>query len=106
MSEVVILENKEDSKLFKDRFIHEDKTYLISDMKNAVMKSGWFPDRCMEVTFKDQTKRDFAVGTVSTSYSLNALFSCFMVDTMSQDIKTPTQQWVTAINTLIAMNSS
>ena len=103
MSEVVILENKKGSKLFKDRFIHEGKTYLISNMKNTVMKSGWLQDTCMEITFKDQSKREFNVGSVSTSSSLNALFSGLMVDTMSQDLKTSTQQWVTSINMLIAM---
>jgi len=33
MSEIVILENKRGSKLFKDRFIHEGQSYLIADMK-------------------------------------------------------------------------
>ena len=33
MSDIVILENKKDSRLFKDRFIHEDQCYLIADMK-------------------------------------------------------------------------
>ena len=33
MSEIVILENKQGSKLFKDRFIHEGQSYLIADMK-------------------------------------------------------------------------
>lgn len=105
MSENVILENKK-SKLFKNRFVHEDQTYFISDMKKAVMLSGWFQSTCMEITFKDQTTREFSVGTVSTSSSLNTLFSGFMVDTASQDLKASTQQWVTAINMLIANNTS
>jgi hypothetical protein len=33
MSEIVILENNQGSKLFKDRFIHEGQSYLIADMK-------------------------------------------------------------------------
>ena len=51
MSEIVILENKQGSKLFKDRFIHEDQSYLIADMKYYCDKkklrlnafyAGWF----------------------------------------------------------------
>ena len=59
----------------------------------------------LEITFKDQRKIDFNVGAVSTASNLNALFSGFMVDTMSQDLKVSTQQWVTAINMLIALGT-
>jgi hypothetical protein len=103
--EFAILENNK-SKLFKDRFIHERRTYFISDMKKAVMISGFLETTRMEITFKDRTTRDFKVGTVSTSSNLNALLSGFMVDTMSQDLKVSTQQWVTAINMLIVNSST
>ena len=103
--EFAILENNK-SKLFKDRFIHERRPYFISDMNKAVMISGFFETTRMEIIFKDRTTKEFKVGTVSTSSNLNALFSGFMVDTMSQDLKVSTQQWVTAINMLIVSSSS
>ncbi len=103
--ELAILENNK-SKLFKDRFIHERQTYFISAMNKAVMISGFFETTRMEIIFKDRTTKEFKVGTVSTFSNLNALFSGFMVDTMSQDLKVSTQQWVTAINMLIVNSSS
>jgi len=42
MSEIVILENKQGSKLFKDRFIHGGQTYLV-----AKQLSGFQVDKVM-----------------------------------------------------------
>ena len=94
MSNIAILENKEGSKLFKDRFIHEDQTYLIADMKQALLKSGFIEPAVLAIDFKDGKQTRFRVGVVSTSSSL--------IDSAGEDLKASTQQWVTIINMLIA----
>ena len=94
MSNIAILENKEGSKLFKDRFIHEGQTYLIADMKQALLKSGFIEPTVLAIDFKDGKQTRFRVGVVSTSSSL--------IDSAGEDLKASTQQWVTIINMLIA----
>lgn len=103
MSEVVIMSNKS-SQLLKDRFIFKNQTYLISDMELAKVLSGFLQPAEMEIQFKNGEKKQFNVGTVSNTSTLNALFSGFLVDTMGQDLKVSVQQWVTAINMLIALS--
>ena len=102
MSEIVILENKQGSKLFKDRFIHEGQTYLSADMKQASLKSGFLEPTALAINFKDGKQRRFRVGVVSTSSSLNTLFSGSLINSAGDDLKASTQQWVTIINMLIA----
>ena len=105
MSENVILENKQGSKLFKDRFVHEGQIYLIADMKQALLSCGFLEPTVMAITFKNGKQKDFRVGNVSNSSVLNDLFHGFLTGSSGQDLKSSTQQWVTTINMLIAINN-
>ena len=105
MSDNVILENTQGSKLFKDRFVHEGQTYLISDMKQASLSCGFLEPTVLTITFKNGEQKDFRVGIVSNSSVLNDLFHGLLTNSSGQDLKSSTQQWVTAINMLIAMNN-
>ena len=87
MSEIVILENKQGSKLFKDRFIHEGQTYLVADMKQASLSSGFLKPTVLAINFKDGEQKHFRVGTVSTSSSLNTLSQSSLIDSVGQDLK-------------------
>ena len=106
MSEIVILENKQGSKLFKDRFIHGGQTYLVADMKQASLSSGFLKPTVLAINFKDGTQKHFRVGIVSTSSSLNTSAQGFLIDTASQDLKASTQQWVTIINMIITTTTT
>ena len=105
MSDIVILENKQGSKLFKDRFVHEGQTYLIADMKQASLSSGFLEPTVLAINFKDGKQKDFRVGTVSNSSVLGDLFHSLLTDNAGQDLKASTQQWVTTINMLIAIGN-
>jgi hypothetical protein len=105
MSENVILESR-NAKLYKDRFIYKNnETYAIGNIKKAsVDNGGFFSLPALEIEFKNGETKYFVVGSISTASMLNGLFSDFMVDTGSQELKAAAQQYAGTINMLIALN--
>jgi hypothetical protein len=104
-NETVILENKKGTKLYKDRLIYEGSSYLISDMKQASAKSGFFELPSLSILFKNGEEREFQVGSASSTSMVNQLFSDGTIDFVSGDYKVAAQQWAAAINTLIVMSN-
>ena len=100
MSEIVILESKR-AKLTKDRFVYNGKAYLTSDIRMASLKSGFFQPTMLVLEFKNGENKEFRMGTSSTPSHLNVLMSGGLTDTVSQDARMATQQWVTTINLLL-----
>jgi hypothetical protein len=87
----VILETKR-AKLMKDRFIFQGQTYLLSEIKNASLKSGFLKLTALVLEFNDGKIKEFLLGKKE---SIGSLSDSSMV--------VYTQQWVTTINMLIAM---
>ena len=104
-NETVILENKQGTKLYKDRLIYKGSSYLISDMKQASAKSGFFELPSLSILFKNGEEREFQVGSASSTSMVNQLFSDGTIDFVSGDYKVAAQQWAAAINTLIVMSN-
>jgi len=102
MYEIVPLESKK-GKLMKDKFVFNRQTYLISDMRRASLKIGVFQPTTLVLEFKNGESKEFSIGTASTPPHLNVLMTSGLVDTVCQDVRMSTQQWVTTINILIAM---
>ena len=106
MSDPVLLETERGTtRLYKDHLIHEGQMYLISDMKKAELKTGFMEPTVMLISFKDGAQKSFRVGSVSRSATLTTVFTGFIIDSAGDSIKASTQQWVNAINMLIAINS-
>jgi uncharacterized protein YdaL len=104
-TETVILENKQGTKLYKDRFIHEGKSYPISEMKKASVKSGFIHLALLEILFKNGKIREFQVVSASNTTITNISFSDFKIDQLSNNFKVVAQQWASMINKLIGMSS-
>jgi hypothetical protein len=100
MSGIVLLEGKR-AKLMKDRFVYNGKVYLTSDIRTASLKSGFFQPTMLVLEFKNGKNKEFRIGTASPSSHLNVLTTGGLVDTVSQDARMATQQWVTTINLLL-----
>jgi hypothetical protein len=100
MSEVVILESKR-AKLTKDRFVYNGKAYLTSDIRVASLKSGFFQPTMLVLEFKNGENKEFRIGTASKSSHPNVLTTSGLIDTISQDARMATRQWVTTINLLL-----
>ena len=106
MSETAIFENNQGTKLFKELFIYEGKSYPISDMKRASVGSGLLWNLAsLVIHFKNGKTIEFSVGSTSSSQMFNPLFDYNNVDYVRRDYKTITQKWATTINTLIANNT-
>ena len=104
-TETVILENKQGTKLYKDRFIHEGKSYRISEMKHASVKSGFIHLALLEILFKNGKIREFQVVSASNTTITNISFSDFKIDQVRNNFKVAAQQWASMINKLIGMSS-
>ena len=102
ISETAIFENNQGTKLFKELFIYEGKSYPISDMKRASVGSGLLWNLAsLVIYFKNGKTIEFSVGSTSSSQMFNPLFDYNNVDYVRRDYKTITQKWATMINTLI-----
>ena len=104
-NKTIILENKQGTKLYKDRLIYKGNSYLISDMKQASTKSGFFELPSLSILFKNGDEREFQVGSASSTSMVNQLFSDGTIDFVSGDYKVAAQQWAAAIKTLIVMSN-
>ena len=104
-TETVILESKQGTKLYKNRFIHEGKSYLISDMKKASVKSGFIHLALLEILFKNGEIHDFQVVSASNTTITNTSFNDFKIDQVSNNFKLAAQQWASIINKLISISS-
>jgi hypothetical protein len=74
-------------------------------MAQASVKGGGWKAPVMLIEFKDGTQKEFSVWTVSVASHANLFFSGGLMDTATQDQRSSTQQWVTAINMLIVMQT-
>ena len=107
MSETAIFENNQGTKLFKELFIYEGKSYPITDMKRASVGSGLLWNLAsLVIHFKNGKTIEFSVGSTSSSQMFNPLFDYNNVDYVRRDYKTITQNWATTINSLIAKNTN
>ena len=104
--ETAIFENNQGTKLFKELFIYEGKSYPISDMRRASVGSGLLWNLAsLVIHFKNGKTIEFSVGSTSSSQMFNPLFDYNNVDYVKRDYKTRTQNWATTINMLIANNT-
>ena len=104
VSEIVILESERGTKLFQDRFIHEGKSYLISEMKHASTKEG-FINALLDILFKNGKIQSFYVERAPNMTITSTIYSGFKNDHIHNDFKKAAEQWASAINALIALGS-
>jgi 4-oxalocrotonate tautomerase len=103
VDDTVILENERDTKLYKDRFIHGGKTYLISEMSRASTKAG-FLHSLLEIQFKNGEIHSFYVGSLPNTSVTNAVINGLRMDYIKGDFKEASEQWASAINVLISLS--
>jgi len=101
--ETAILENERGTKLYKDRLIHEGKTYLITEMKCASTKAG-FMHSLLEIQFKNGKTHSFYVGNLPNTSIINANAKDFKIDHNRTDFKEAAEQWASVINELISLS--
>ena len=104
VNKTVILESERGTKLYKDRLIHEGKTYLITEMKFASTKAG-FMHSLLEVEFKNGKIQSFYVGNLPKIPAANTHINDFKIDYIKSDFKEAAEQWASAINALISLSS-
>jgi 4-oxalocrotonate tautomerase len=104
VSETVIFESERGTKLCQDRFIHEGKSYLISEMKHASTKEG-FINALLDILFKNGKIQSFYVERVPNTTITSSIYSGFKNDHIHSDFKKAAEQWASAINALIALSS-
>jgi hypothetical protein len=89
--------------LTKSFFNYDGQTYKISDMTRASITSGFWKAPALLIDFKDGTQKKFKVWSIDKESHANLLFTGGVVDTLTKDQASSTQQWVKMINLLIGL---
>lgn len=89
--------------LTKSFFNYDGQTYKISDMTRASITSGFWKAPALLIDFKDGTQKKFKVWSIDKESHANLLFTGGVVDTLTKDQASSTQQWVMMINLLIGL---